>query len=90
MSGLALPPAQPPADDVMTLLDRLRTAREHLEDARRQEHMLDQALVDAGELPIASQDYFAVERRVARNRLIQWRRLLRALEEMARARGLQP
>lgn len=90
MSGLALPPSHPPADDVVTLLDRIRTARQHLEDAKRQEHMLEQAIADAGELPIPSQDYFALERRVARNRTVQWTRLLRRLEGIARARGLQP
>jgi len=90
VSGLSLPPAQPPAEPIVTLLDRIRTAREHREDAERQEHMLDQAIADHAELPAASLDYFALERRVARNRTLLWIRHLRKLEAMARARGLQP
>ena len=90
MSGLALPPAQPPGEPVVTLLDRIRAARLHREDAVRQEHMLEQALTDNAGLPEASLDYFALERRVARNRTLLWVRHLRKLEAMARARGLKP
>ena len=90
MSGLALPPAEPPADPVATLLDQIQQARWHHEDAIRTEHMLEQNLADAANLPAGAQDYFALERRVARNRTLLWVRHLRKLEAMARARGLKP
>jgi uncharacterized membrane protein len=86
-----LPPADPPADDVLELLDRLATFRGHLTDAERQVHMLEQTVREEGEqLPAGSRTYYRIEVRIARNRLMHWTREVRALERAARAKGLQP
>jgi hypothetical protein len=90
VSGLALPPAQPPAEDVAAVIDRLRSSRDQLNEARRQEAVLDQALADHRGQSAASLDYFRVERRVARNRTMLWTRQVRELEKRARALGLKP
>jgi uncharacterized membrane protein len=73
------------------MLDRLHTFRQHLEDAERQVHMIEQSFRDAGEqLPPGSRTYFRIEARVARNRVTLWTREVRALERRARSLGLQP
>jgi len=90
MSGLAMPPAQPPADDVTAVLDRLNGARAHRVEAVRQEDMLEQALTEASDVPAVMVDYLRIERRVARNRTTLWTRQVRQLEAMARGMGLKP
>ena len=92
MSGLALPPAEPPAENVVDVLEQLRVFREHRDDAGRQLHMLAEALRehDAAQLPTGSRTYYRIEARVARNRLMLWTREVRALERRARMMGLQP
>lgn len=86
-----LPPAEPPAADVLELTDRLHTFRTHLADAERQVHMLEATVRDEGEqLPPGSRTYYRIEVAVARNRVTQWTREVRALERAARAKGLQP
>lgn len=92
MSGLALPPAEPPASTVLEVLEQLRAFREHRDDAGRQLHMLQLALKehDPAELPIGSLTYYRIEARVARNRLMLWTREVRALERRARGMGLKP
>jgi hypothetical protein len=88
VSGLSLPAAQPPAENVASVLERLTSAREQLADAQRQEHMLDTAMRDHGPLTISSAQYFRIERRVARNRVVLWTRTVRDLERRGRALGL--
>jgi hypothetical protein len=88
VSGLALPPAEPPQESIRALLERLRTAQQHLDDAERQEHMIDQALADVETLEAAGAMYFRIERRVARNRTLLWTREVRALQRRGRAMGL--
>lgn len=89
--GTPLPPAEPPAAEVVELLDRLRIFREHQADAERQVHMLERALHEAdGGLPPGSRTYYRIEIQVARNRVTLWTREVRALERAARSMGLKP
>lgn len=88
MTGLPLPPAEPPAENIAGLLERLRTAREHLVDARRQVAMVETALGDVETLTPTTVMYFRVERRVAQNRVVLWTREVRGLERRGRAMGL--
>lgn len=92
MSGLALPPAQPPASNVVDVLEQLSAFRAHRDDAGRQLHLLTATLKehDPAQLPIGSLTYYRIEARVARNRLMLWTREVRALERRARLMGLQP
>ena len=92
MSGLALPPAEPPASTVLEVLDQLRAFRAHRDDAGRQLHMLEQTFKDTepAQLPPGSTTYYRIEARVARNRLMLWTREVRALERRARGMGLKP
>jgi hypothetical protein len=92
VSGLALPPAEPPAASVVDVLEQLRVFREHRDDAGRQLHMIQQAIRehDAEQLPTGTLTYYRIEARVARNRLMLWTREVRALERRARALGLKP
>ena len=93
MTGLALPPAEPPADTVLDVVDRLRTVREHLTEAKRQLHMLEQTFRDNArppQRPPGSRTYYRIELRVARNRVTLWTREVRALERRARQLGLKP
>lgn len=92
MSGLRMPPAEPPADTVLDVLDRLRIFREQLTEAGRQLHMLEQTFrADAPpQLPPGSTTYYRIELRVARNRVMLWTREVRALERRARQLGLKP
>lgn len=92
MSGLTLPPAEPPAETVLDVVDRLRTFREHLTEAKRQLHMLEQTFRGnaLAQLPPGSTTYYRIELRVSRNRVTLWTREVRALERRARGMGLQP
>lgn len=88
-----MPPAEPPAADVVALLEQLEKFREHRDDAGRQLHMLAVAIREAEHeqgLPVGSVTYYRIEARVARNRLMLWTREVRALERRARMLGLQP
>lgn len=88
MSGLSLPPAQPPAETIAVLLERLHAAEAQLREAERQEQLLDEAVRDNSPLNASSAQYFRIERRVARNRVVLWTRHVRDLERRGRALGL--
>jgi len=92
VTGLALPPAEPPADTVLDVVDRLRIFRDHLTEAKRQLHMLGETFRDntRPQLPPGSTTYYRIELRVARNRVTLWTREVRALERRARQLGLKP
>jgi hypothetical protein len=89
VSGLSMPPANPPADNIVALLERLQAAKEHLIDAQRQASMIDVARADVETLTPATAAYFGIERKVARNRVVLWTREVRELERRGRAMGLQ-
>lgn len=86
-----LPAPEEPAAEVAELLDRLHVFRQHLDDAARQVHMLEQTVREVGdELPPGSRTYYRIESQVARNRVTLWSRQVVQLERAARAMGLQP
>ena len=80
MSGLQLPPAEPPADDVARVLEQLRNARRELTDAQRIVTML---TAD----PLA-QPRGGIELQVATRRVELWRAQVITTERRARALGL--
>jgi DNA anti-recombination protein RmuC len=44
---MTLPPAEPPAPDVVALVEQLQKFRQHLDDAGRQLHMITQSIREA-------------------------------------------
>lgn len=88
MSGLSLPPAEPPKESIRSLLELLGSARDHLLDAQRQLAMIETARNDVETLTTTSVVYFGIERRVAKNRVVLWTREVRRLELRGRKLGL--
>lgn len=90
--SLHLPPAEPPDDRTADVLEMVRKIRGYLDDARRQVHMLEQAVRDHADSPtraaLADLTYYAVELELARKRVTWWERNLAAAESGARSGGV--
>lgn len=87
MSGLAMPPAEPPADDVADLQDRLTAARMYRNDASRLLALLRRELgadVDLAE----RRTYLGIEVDLAERRVARWDEHVDRLAARARALGL--
>lgn len=86
MSGLHLPPAEPPADDELDLAAQLEAARTELHEAQRIAALLDEPL-DPGRGAIAvARD--VIERDLAGRRVEAWTAILDRLRDNGRGRGL--
>lgn len=96
MSGLHLPPGEPPAFEVTELLEHVRALRVELEDAERTHHMLTVAAADndldgLSDLAVIRLGLrYGVELYVAAERVARWRPIVAAAEERARSFGLLP
>lgn len=88
MSAAQLPPAEPPADDVATVLEKLRYARAELREAERVLAML--AILGDVDNPASYTVHLEVEGHTAERRIELWRAVVARLEEQARALGLRP
>lgn len=92
MSGLHLPPAEPPDEDLADLRDMIEAVREQLADAERQEHMLAVAIADNADTPTRRQLVtlagYVMEHELAQQRVAFWRPIVATTEKTARDRGL--
>jgi hypothetical protein len=80
-------PAQPPAEDVDELLERLRQAREELTEAGRVVHLLSTVNEPLEGHALRRQ---LIESIVAERRCELWANAIVMLERRARSLGLQP
>lgn len=89
MGALAMTPAEPPADDVADVLDRLTAARMYRNDAARLLSLLRRELgadVDVAE----RRTYLGIEIDLAERRVTRWAEIVERLEIRARSLGIQP
>jgi hypothetical protein len=94
VSGLTLPPALPPAEEVAAVLEQLREARRQLHEAdtvvaRVGQNVRDAHQEGADRNPITAA-YWRYEVEVAKLRAARWALHVHQLEEQARALGTTP
>lgn len=87
--GLPLPPPEPPAEDAQQLLDDLRLARQELDDACNVLRLLEVGR-PAATLTVHGRRRQHIETEVAELRAGRWAAKAHELEDLARAKGLQP
>jgi hypothetical protein len=94
VSGLTLPPALPPAEEVAAVLDELREARRQAYEAAMIVARVGQSARDAQEQgatrnPVTAA-YWRYENEVAELRATRWAIHVRKLENKARSLGAKP
>lgn len=90
MSGLNLPPAEPPDDDVADVQELLQRARLCRGDADHTLGHLMDALRHQEGMTAPARMYLDLERVVAEHRLFLWGQVVGVLEQQARSLGIQP